>query len=64
MLSACVLALFLGLIMQGLSIKQGLDAFIDGYDIDMYPQGAEGVEADVPRQLNRGGMFSMMGTCL
>lgn len=33
MLSACVLALFLGVIMQGLSIKQGLDAFIDGFDI-------------------------------
>lgn len=32
MLSACVLALFLGVIMQGLSIKQGLDAFIDGFD--------------------------------
>ncbi|EBH7961618.1 aminotransferase class I/II-fold pyridoxal phosphate-dependent enzyme [Salmonella enterica] len=33
MLSACVLALFLGVIMQGLSIKQGLDAFIDGFDL-------------------------------
>lgn len=60
MLSACVLALFLGVIMQGLSIKQGLDAFIDGFDIAMFPQGAEGVVADVPRLLNRGGMFSMM----
>ncbi|SUG70312.1 sodium/proton antiporter [Salmonella enterica subsp. enterica] len=37
MLSACVLALFLGVIMQGLSIKQGLDAFIDGFDIAMFP---------------------------
>lgn len=64
MLSACVLALFLGVIMQGLSIKQGLDAFIDGFDIAMFPQGAEGVVADVPRLLNRGGMFSMMGTIL
>lgn len=56
--------LFLGVIMQGLSIKQGLDAFIDGFDIAMFPQGAEGVVADVPRLLNRGGMFSMMGTIL
>ncbi|ECI3445127.1 hypothetical protein DMM05_19675 [Salmonella enterica subsp. houtenae] len=64
MLSACVFALFLGVIMQGLSIKQGLDAFIDGFDIAMFPQGAEGVVADVPRLLNRGGMFSMMGTIL
>ncbi|EDG7372568.1 hypothetical protein B9I15_13750 [Salmonella enterica subsp. enterica serovar Enteritidis] len=55
---------FLGVIMQGLSIKQGLDAFIDGFDIAMFPQGAEGVVADVPRLLNRGGMFSMMGTIL
>ncbi|CEB56583.1 putative Na+/H+ antiporter [Salmonella enterica subsp. enterica serovar Paratyphi A] len=30
----------------------------------MFPQGAEGVVADVPRLLNRGGMFSMMGTIL
>ncbi|EDR2778610.1 Na+/H+ antiporter NhaC [Salmonella enterica subsp. diarizonae] len=37
---------------------------IDGFDIAMFPQGAEGVVADVPRLLNRGGMFSMMGTIL
>ncbi|EBV6969044.1 hypothetical protein XG19_003310 [Salmonella enterica subsp. enterica serovar Gaminara] len=30
----------------------------------VFPQGAEGVVADVPRLLNRGGMFSMMGTIL
>lgn len=39
MLSACVLALILGVVMQGLSIKQGLDAFIDGFNITMFPQG-------------------------
>lgn len=64
MLSACVLALILGIVMQGLSIKQGLDAFIDGFNITMFPQGSEGIIADVPRLLNRGGMFSMMGTIL
>lgn len=64
MLSACVLALILGVVMQGLSIKQGLDAFIDGFNIAMFPAGSEGIIADVPRLLNRGGMFSMMSTIL
>ena len=54
----------LGVMMQGLSIKQGLDAFIDGFKIEMFPTGAEGIVADVPRLLNRGGMFSMMSTIL
>lgn len=64
MLSACALALILGVVMQGLSVKQGLDAFIDGFNLSMYPQRTEGVIADVPRLLNRGGMFSMMSTIL
>lgn len=64
MLGACVLALILGVVMQGLSLKQGLDAFIDGFNISMFPQGSEGIIADVPRLLNRGGMFSMMSTIL
>ncbi|MBW7982989.1 Na+/H+ antiporter NhaC [Enterobacillus tribolii] len=64
MLSACLLAVVLGIIFQGLSIKQGLDAFMDGFNISMFPQGAEGIIADVPRLLNRGGMFSMMSTIL
>lgn len=36
MLSVCVFVLFFGVIMQGLSIKQGLDVFIDGFDIVMF----------------------------
>ncbi|EJG2193012.1 Na+/H+ antiporter NhaC, partial [Klebsiella oxytoca] len=64
MLGACVLALILGVVMQGLSLKQGLDAFIDGFNISMFSQGSEGIIADVPRLLNRGGMFSMMSTIL
>ncbi|HFK1639287.1 TPA: Na+/H+ antiporter NhaC family protein, partial [Klebsiella oxytoca] len=64
MLGACVLALILGVVMQGLSLKQGLDAFIDGFNISMFPEGSEGIIADVPRLLNRGGMFSMMSTIL
>lgn len=55
MLSACVLALFLGVIMQGPGIKQGPDAFMESIDIAMFPQSAEGVVAVIPRLLNRGG---------
>ena len=43
--------------------QAGLDAFIDGFNITMFPQ-SEGIIADVPRLLNRGGMFSMMSTIL
>ncbi|HDR2357184.1 TPA: Na+/H+ antiporter NhaC, partial [Enterobacter roggenkampii] len=64
MLIACTLALILGVVIQGLSVKQGLDAFIDGFSLSMFPQVTEGVIADVPRLLNRGGMFSMMSTIL
>ncbi|MFM7945393.1 Na+/H+ antiporter NhaC [Hafnia paralvei] len=64
MLSACVLAIILGVWLQGLSVKQGLDAFMDGFNLSMFPQGAEGIIADVPRLLNRGGLFSMMSTIL
>ena len=64
MLSACVLALILGIGVQGLSLRQGLNALIDGFSITMFGHGSEGIIADVPRLLNRGGMFSMMGTIL
>lgn len=64
MLSACVLAIILGVWLQGLSVKQGLDAFMDGFNLSMFPQGSEGIIADVPRLLNRGGLFSMMSTIL
>lgn len=64
MLSACVLAIILGVALQGLSLRQGLDAFMDGFNLSMFPQGTDGIIADVPRLLNRGGMFSMMSTIL
>lgn len=64
MLFACLLAIVLGVVMQGLSLKQGLDAFMDGFNISMFDHGDAGAVADVPRLLNRGGMFSMMGTIL
>ncbi|NUU68327.1 Na+/H+ antiporter NhaC [Enterobacteriaceae bacterium BIT-l23] len=64
MLFACLLAIILGIALQGLSLKQGLDAFMDGFNITMFDHGNAGVVADVPRLLNRGGMFSMMSTIL
>ena len=64
MLFACLLAIILGIALQDLSLKQGLDAFMDGFNITMFNHDNAGVVADVPRLLNRGGMFSMMSTIL
>ncbi|AWH89517.1 Na+/H+ antiporter NhaC [Limnobaculum parvum] len=67
MLSACLLAIVLGVALQGLNIRQGLDAFMDGFHLSMFnAQGVttDGIMADVPRLLNRGGLFSMMSTIL
>lgn len=64
MLLACALAVVLGIALQGLSLKQGLDAFVGGFHIDMFPQDTTAIVADIPRLLNRGGLSSMMGTIL
>ncbi|MBD2810466.1 Na+/H+ antiporter NhaC [Xenorhabdus sp. Vera] len=67
MLAACTLAIAIGVALQGFTIKQGFNALIDGFNLSMFSdQGhsATGVVSDVPRLLNRGGMFSMMGTIL
>ncbi|MCT4711370.1 Na+/H+ antiporter NhaC [Enterobacteriaceae bacterium H11S18] len=64
MLLACALAVVLGVVLQGLSLKQGLDAFVGGFHIDMFPQDTAAIVADIPRLLNRGGLSSMMSTIL
>jgi len=67
MLAACVLAIGLAVLMQGFSLKQGLNALMDGFNLSMFAERGHdisGVIADVPRLLNRGGMFSMMSTIL
>ncbi|ERK09650.1 Malate Na(+) symporter [Serratia fonticola AU-P3(3)] len=67
MLAACVLAIGLAVVMQGFSLKQGLNALMDGFNLSMFADRGHdisGVIADVPRLLNRGGMFSMMSTIL
>jgi NhaC family Na+:H+ antiporter len=67
MLAACALAIAIGVALQGFSLQQGLNALMDGFNLSMFAsQGhnVEGIVADVPRLLNRGGMFSMMSTIL
>lgn len=67
MLAACVLAIGLAVVMQGFNLQQGLNALMDGFNLSMFAERGHdisGVIADVPRLLNRGGMFSMMSTIL
>lgn len=67
MLAACVLAIGIGVILQGFSLQQGLNALMDGFNISMFAtQGhnVSGIVEDIPSLLNRGGMFSMMSTIL
>lgn len=64
MLAASLLAIILGLVLQGLNLKQGMDAFIQGFSLDMLSADRQHIVADVPRLLDRGGMFSMMPTIL
>ncbi|MQL46521.1 Na+/H+ antiporter NhaC [Photorhabdus khanii] len=67
MLAACALAIAIGIGLQGFTLKQGLNALIDGFNLSMFSEQGHnitGVVSDVPRLLNRGGMFSMMSTIL
>ncbi|WP_350307048.1 Na+/H+ antiporter NhaC [Photorhabdus viridis] len=67
MLAACALAIAIGIGLQGFTLKQGLNALIDGFNLSMFSdQGHNiaGIVSDIPRLLNRGGMFSMMSTIL
>ncbi|MQL49265.1 Na+/H+ antiporter NhaC [Photorhabdus khanii] len=67
MLAGCALAIVLGIGLQGLTLKQGLNALIEGFNLSMFSDqrhNITGVVSDVPRLLNRGGMSSMMSTIL
>lgn len=64
MLLACTLAVVLGVGLQSLSLQQGLEAFVNGFHIDMFSPDTSAIVADVPRLLNRGGLSSMMSTIL
>ncbi|WP_446470573.1 Na+/H+ antiporter NhaC [Xenorhabdus stockiae] len=67
MLTASVLAIVLGVGLQGFTIKQGLNSLIDGFNLSMFSEQEShliGNVNDIPLLLNRGGMSSMMGTIL
>ncbi|WP_445374242.1 Na+/H+ antiporter NhaC [Photorhabdus tasmaniensis] len=67
MLAACALAIAIGIGLQGFTLKQGLNALIDGFNLSMFSdQGHNitGAVGEIPRLLNRGGMISMMSTIL
>lgn len=65
MLAASLLAVVMGIILQGLTLQQGMDAFIEGFSLNMFTShDSSGMIADVPRLLNRGGLLSMMPTIL
>ncbi|WP_445497030.1 Na+/H+ antiporter NhaC [Photorhabdus sp. SF281] len=67
MLAACALAIAIGIGLQGFTLKQGLNALIDGFNLSIFSEQGHnitGIVNDVPRLLNRGGMLSMMSTIL
>ncbi|MCE9951400.1 Na+/H+ antiporter NhaC [Aeromonas allosaccharophila] len=67
MLLASAIAIGLGITMQGLPLQSGFNALIDGFNLTMFtPLGHDVSQLipDIPRLLNRGGMFSMMSTIL
>ncbi len=68
MLAACALAIFIGIGLQEFTLKQGINALIDGFNLSMFSEQGHSITGgamnDVTRLLNRGGMLSMMGTIL
>ncbi|HHH1742739.1 TPA: Na+/H+ antiporter NhaC [Yersinia enterocolitica] len=67
MLAGCLLAIIIGIVVQGFTLKQGFEALMDGFSLSMFSEqghNVDGIVSDVPRLLNRGGMFSMMSTIL
>ncbi|WP_086981564.1 Na+/H+ antiporter NhaC [Vibrio aphrogenes] len=67
MLSASVIAIVLGIILQDFTLKQGFQAYVEGFNVSMFSENGHnihGLVPDVANLLNRGGLFSMMGTIL
>lgn len=67
MLAASALALLIGVFLQGFSLQQALQAFVNGFNIDMLNTNGhttDGLVPDIAKLLNRGGLFSMMSTIL
>ena len=67
MLAASALAIVIGIFVQGFSLQQALQAFVNGFNIDMLNangHATDGLVPDIAKLLNRGGLFSMMSTIL
>lgn len=67
MLGASALAIVLGMVLQGFSLQQGFQAYVDGFNIALFEAkgtAIDGLIPDVSKLLNRGGLFSMMSTIL
>ncbi|MGF1683735.1 Na+/H+ antiporter NhaC [Photobacterium minamisatsumaniensis] len=67
MLTASAIALGLGMILQGFTLQQGFQAYVDGFNISMFSDNGhlvDGLVPDIAKLLNRGGLFSMMSTIL
>ncbi len=66
LLLSSAIAIALGIVMQGFSLKVALNAFVRGFNVSMLPSvvaGAESIKV-VNTLLNRGGLMGMMGTVL
>jgi NhaC family Na+:H+ antiporter len=66
LLGASVVALILGMIFQGFTLKGSLDAMVSGFRVTMVPSLAKDAQVlpQVATLLNRGGMMGMMGIVL
>ncbi|MCF4175128.1 Malate-2H(+)/Na(+)-lactate antiporter [Vibrio mediterranei] len=67
MLAASAIAIALGMLLQGFSLQQGFQAYVDGFNLSMFEANGHevsGIIPDVAKLLNRGGLFSMMSTIL
>ena len=63
MLGSSIVAIILGVGIQGASLENALLSSVSGFNVAMLP-GSEGISPEVANLLNRGGMSSMMGTTL
>ncbi|MFC1235967.1 Na+/H+ antiporter NhaC [Vibrio sp. F74] len=67
MAAASAIAFIMGLVIQGFDASDGFTAIVKGFNVSMVNR--EGFDSsaatwEVTRLINRGGMMSMMGTCL
>ena len=66
LLLSSVVAIILGMALQGFSLKVAMNAFVKGFNVSMVPAVAGGVKSIklINTLLNRGGLMGMMGTVL